>query len=170
MIRRLLALAAISSAAPLSAQAPAPATVAPDYANATSWLCLPGRGDVCSTPLATTALNPNGYGSTGQSTIATDPPLDCFYVYPTVSRDQGMNSDLKPSEEIGAAQVQFARFAGVCRPFAPLYRQMTLGAVAAFSAPLARSPIATSPRHGATIWRRRTAAGRSFWSATARAA
>ena len=134
MIRRLLALAAISSAAPLSAQAPAPATVAPDYAKATSWLCLPGRGDVCSTPLATTALNPNGYGSTGQSTIATDPPLDCFYVYPTVSRDQGMNSDLKPSEEIGAAQVQFARFAGVCRPFAPLYRQMTLGAVAAFSA------------------------------------
>ena len=134
MIRRLLALAAISSAAPLSAQAPAPATVAPDYANATSWLCLPGRGDVCSPPLATTALNPTGYGSTGQSTIATDPPLDCFYVYPTVSRDQGMNSDLKPSEEIGAAQVQFARFAGVCRPFAPLYRQMTLGAVAAFSA------------------------------------
>jgi hypothetical protein len=45
-----------------------------------------------------------------------------------------MNSDLKPLEETGAAEVQFARFAGVCRTFAPLYRQMTLGAVAAFSA------------------------------------
>ena len=57
----------------------------------------------------------NGYGANGQSKVAKDPPLDCFYVYPTVSRDQGMNSDLNPSEENGAAQVQFARFAGVCR-------------------------------------------------------
>ena len=54
----------------------------------------PAARDACSTPLATTALNPNGYGSIGRSTVAKDPPLDCFYVYPTVSRDQGMNSDL----------------------------------------------------------------------------
>ncbi len=46
-----------------------------------------------------------------------------------------MNSDLNPGgEEQGAAQSQFARFAGVCRPFAPIYRQMTLAAVAAFAA------------------------------------
>lgn len=107
---------------------------APDYTKDSAWLCLPGRADACSTPLATTALNPNGYGSTGQSTVAKDPPLDCFYVYPTVSRDQGLNSDLNAAEELGAAQVQFARFASVCRTFAPLYRQMTLGAVAAYSA------------------------------------
>ena len=117
-------------ASPAPAQAPA---AAPDYTQASGWLCLPGRGDVCSRPLATTALNPNGYGSVGQSSVAKDPPLDCFYVYPTVSRDQGLNSDLKPAEETGAAEVQFARFAGVCRTFAPLYRQMTLGAVAAYS-------------------------------------
>ena len=126
----LLAAAALM-AAPLLAQPPSPA---PDYAKDSSWLCLPGRGDICSTPLPTTALSPNGYGSNGVSTVEKDPPLDCFYVYPTVSRDQGMNSDLKPSEELGAAEVQFARFAGVCRTFAPLYRQMTLGAVAAFTA------------------------------------
>src|SRR6476469_3003869 len=119
------------SAAPAAAQAP---PTAPDYSKDTSWLCLPGRQDTCSTPLPTTALSPNGYGSTGLSTVAKDPSLDCFYVYPTVSRDQGLNSDLKPSEENGAAQAQFARFAGVCRTFAPLYRQMTLGAVAAYSA------------------------------------
>ncbi len=129
----LLAAAALAAAAPLPAQAPS-APAAPDYTKDSGWLCLPGRGDVCSTPLATTALNANGYGSTGQSTVAKDPPIDCFYVYPTVSRDQGLNSDLKPSEENGAAQTQFARFAGVCRTFAPLYRQMTLGAVAAYSA------------------------------------
>ena len=129
----VIAVAALTAAIPAPAS-PQPVASAPDYNSASSWLCLPGRADVCSTPLATTALNPNGYGSTGQSSVAKDPPLDCFYVYPTVSRDQGMNSDLKASEEIGAAQVQFARFAGVCRTFAPIYRQMTLGAVAAFAA------------------------------------
>jgi hypothetical protein len=133
MRRFLLIAAALSFAAPVSAQTNGPAG-APDYSKDSSWLCLPGRKDVCSTPLPTTALNPNGYGSTGQSAVAKNPPLDCFYVYPTVSRDQGMNSDLKPSEEIGTAAVQFARFAGVCRTFAPLYRQMTLGAIAAYSA------------------------------------
>ena len=46
-----------------------------------------------------------------------------------------MNSDLNVDDsERGAAQVQFARFAGVCRTFAPIYRQMTLGAVAAAAA------------------------------------
>ena len=109
-------------------------SAAPDYSKDSSWLCLPGRADVCSSPLATTALNPNGYGSIGQSSVAKDPPLDCFYVYPTVSRDQGLNSDLKAAEEFGMAQVQFTRFASECRTFAPLYRQMTLGAVAAYSA------------------------------------
>ena len=113
----------------LAAQA-APAT-APDYASDATWLCLPGRADVCSTPLATTALNPNGYGSTGRSSVAADPQLDCFYVYPTVSRDRGLNSDLNAAEERAAAETQFARFASTCRPFAPVYRQMTTGAIAA---------------------------------------
>jgi hypothetical protein len=55
-------------------------------------------------------------------------------VYPTVSRDQGLNSDLTPAEERGAVQVQFGRFAGVCRTYAPLYRQMTMAAVATVAA------------------------------------
>jgi hypothetical protein len=82
----------------LLAAAAQAAAAAPDYSNASAWICLPGRKDVCSTPLATTALNANGYGSTGQSTVAKDPPVDCFYVYPTVSQDQGLNSDLNVSE------------------------------------------------------------------------
>jgi hypothetical protein len=134
-MRRISVLAAAVLAAvtprPAAAQSTAPA---PDYSKDAAWLCLPGRADVCSTPLGTTALNPNGYGSTGQSSVAKDPPIDCFYVYPTVSRDQAMNSDLNVSEEKGATQVQFARFASVCRTFAPIYRQMTLGAIAAYSA------------------------------------
>lgn len=105
------------------------------YSDPFTWLCLPGRKDVCSTPLPTTALNPNGYGSNGLSPVAKDPPIDCFYVYPTVSSDQGFNSDLLPGrEEKLAAETQFARFASVCRPFAPMYRQMTLASVAAYAA------------------------------------
>jgi hypothetical protein len=84
------------------------------------------------TPLPTTALSPRGYGSNGLSPVANgSAKVDCFYVYPTVSRDQGMNSDLSVSEENGAAASQFARFAGTCRPFAPVYRQMTSAAIGA---------------------------------------
>jgi hypothetical protein len=127
-----LTAAALTAAAPLPAQSNTPA---PDYAKDSTWLCLPGRSDTCSTPLATTALNPNGYGSTGQSAVAKDPPIDCFYVYPTVSTDKAMNSDLDVDRsETLATESQFARFASVCRPFAPIYRQMTLSAVAAYSA------------------------------------
>jgi len=111
-------------------------TPAPDYGKPSNWLCLPGRTDLCTTPLPTTALNPNGYGSTGRSPVAKNAGIDCFYVYPTMSRDGGMNSDLRPGdgEEKAAIVSQFARFAGSCRTFAPVYRQMTLGAVAAAAA------------------------------------
>ena len=126
----LIAAAALAAATPVPTQPQAP--TAPDYSKPSSWLCLPGRKDICSTPLPTTALNPNGYGSTGLSTVAKDPPLDCFYVYPTVSADPGLNSDLNTGrEERLVTETQFARFASVCRPFTPIYRQMTLAAVAA---------------------------------------
>jgi hypothetical protein len=129
----LAAAAALFAAAPASAQ-PA-ATPAPNYSSESAWLCLPGRSDTCSTPLATTALSANGYGSNGRSEVAKDPPLDCFYVYPTVSNDQGVNSDLNPGrEEKIAAEAQFARFASVCRTYAPIYRQMTVASIAAFAA------------------------------------
>jgi len=117
---------------PAVAQPATPTTV--DYAQDSSWLCLPGRTDVCSAPLATVALNANGYGSVGKSVPAKDPPLDCFYVYPTVSRDDGMNSDLNMNEETFAAAAQAARYASVCKVYAPKYRQMTVGAILAFSA------------------------------------
>ena len=112
------------------------ASAAPEYSKPANWLCLPGRADVCSTPLRTTALNPNGYGSSGLSPVAKDSGVDCFIVYPTVSRDAGMNSDLNPGggEEKASIVSQFARFSSACRTYAPMYRQMTLGAVTAAAA------------------------------------
>ena len=127
---------ALLLAASLFAVQATAATSAPDYGKAANWLCLPGRTDVCTTPLPTTALKPNGYGSTGRSTVAKGTNVDCFVVYPTVSRDSGMNSDLLPGdgEEKASVSSQFARFSGSCRMFAPMYRQMTLAAVTAASA------------------------------------
>jgi hypothetical protein len=150
----LLSILAATAAVPAAAQPIAPA---PDYSKPASWLCLPGRADTCSRPLPTTALNPNGYGHVGNSRPpATPPPVDCFYVYPTVSRDRGMNSDLVPDNaETSAVQSQFARFARVCRTFAPLYRQLTMAAVTASAVGTdltASSAIAY--RDVAAAWRR----------------
>jgi len=127
-----VAAAMLTFTAPVHAQ-----SAAPNYAHDSSWLCLPGRADVCSAPLPTTELAAGGYGPVSTSTVANDPALDCFYVYPTVSTDQGLNSDMVAGrEEQLMAQTQFARFASVCRTFAPVYRQMTLGSIAAYSAGL----------------------------------
>ena len=128
MKRLAIALGLAFAPAPLAAQAPQ--TEAVDYSSAASWLCLPGRDDPCGRPLPTAALNPNGFGSVGEVRPAADPPIDCFYVYPTVSRDAALNSDMNAgAEEQATAAVQFARFATLCRPFAPLYRQATLAAI-----------------------------------------
>ncbi len=131
-MRFLIAAAAAFAAVPAFAQPARPAPV--DYSKESSWLCLPGKADVCSAPLLTTAVTPAGYGQRTNSRPAKDPPLDCFYVYPTVSRDQGLNSDLNLSEEIPAAAAQAARFSSVCKVYAPKYRQMTVGAIVAFAA------------------------------------
>jgi hypothetical protein len=119
----------IAALAPAQPAQPTPA--APDYAQQSSWICLPGRSDTCSKPVATTELTASGYGARTDSKAAADPPVDCFYVYPTVSHDAGMNSDLDVSEELPTTQAQLAPFGSVCRTYAPLYRQMTLGSIAA---------------------------------------
>ena len=118
--------------APAATAQPGPA-ISVDYANGANWLCRPGRADVCSRQPVVTALLPTGYGSRVPARRLADPAVDCFYGYPTVSQDQGRNTDLAAGdrEEVYAAQSQLARFAGVCRPFAPIYRQMTLASVAA---------------------------------------
>jgi hypothetical protein len=130
-MKRILLAALALAATPAFAQTPPPpAPPAPvDYANAANWVCLPGRADVCGQPQPTADLNPNGYGPVVPTTIAADPPIDCFYVYPTVSRDPGLNSDLTPGEEPAVAAAQFGRFSSVCKTYAPLYRSATLSAI-----------------------------------------
>ncbi|MEO6433713.1 MAG: DUF3089 domain-containing protein [Sphingomicrobium sp.] len=127
------ALAAASAASAQSPPAPRPGTAA-NYADDRRWLCLPGRPGPCASAAETVELGPNGYGAKIRTVAAKEPPLDCFYVYPTVSSDGGTNSDLVSGrEERRIAEVQAARFSSVCRVYAPLYRQMTLSTVVAYA-------------------------------------
>ena len=124
----LLLLVATIAAAPADPASDGPTGPA-DYANQANWLCLPGRTDACASP-DTVELGPNGYGAPVVTQAAADPPADCFYLYPTVSRDPGPNSDLSPGmEERAAVAIQFARYASVCRPYVPVYRSGTVAAV-----------------------------------------
>jgi hypothetical protein len=149
---RTAAAAALLLGTPAAAQTPASA---PDYRQDIAWLCLPGRADTCGRPLATTALNPNGYGSTGQVVPEKNAKIDCFYVYPTVSRDPGLNSDLAPGlEENATAAVQLARFGTVCRTFAPIYRQVTATALPrAFAGEDIRPNFATAYADVLAAWK-----------------
>jgi hypothetical protein len=70
-----------------------------------------------------------GDGTLTKETWKANPnaPIDCFYVYPTVSTDPTPFSDMTADPaETNVVKQQFARFASQCRPYAPLYRQVTL--------------------------------------------
>lgn len=127
----------ILSGSCLLAAAPAAAD-ANDYADPASWLCLPGEDDACNQDLDATIIHADGRTEIESFAAATDPAIDCFYVYPTVSNDPGPNADMHAGpEELAVIRAQFARFGSVCRTFAPLYRQVTLTAL--------RSAIAGQP-------------------------
>jgi hypothetical protein len=98
-----------------------------NYGDATSWLCRPGQRDACDVDLTTTVIAPGGKLSRETWTADPDAPVDCFYVYPTVSTDATPNSDMIADEaERNVIKQQFARFASKCRAYAPIYRQITL--------------------------------------------
>jgi hypothetical protein len=109
-----------------------PAAAKNDYSKAETWLCRPGRQDACAADLTTTVVAANGKLTEEKWKANPKAPIDCFYVYPTVSNDETPNSDMNAGpEERSVVQHQFARFGSQCRPYAPLYRQITLTALRA---------------------------------------
>ena len=60
------------------------------------------------------------------SKAVANPPIDCLYVYPTVSSEDQGNLDMQIQlPQIFVAQAQASRFSQVCRVYAPMYRQIT---------------------------------------------
>ena len=108
------------------------------------WLCRPGLAhNPCVTSLQTGIFSPGG---TLQSTVTPqanpDAPVDCFYVYPTVSAETSVLSDLKiQATERDVALYQAAYYQSVCRVYAPMYHQVTLTGAA--------EPLAITPAYAA---------------------
>lgn len=98
------------------------------YDDPTHWVCRPDTDDVCDGDLDTTVVEADGSTSVERFEALADAPVDCFYVYPTISRDATAFSDFEasPDEEGFVTQQQAARLGSVCRVFAPVYRQVTL--------------------------------------------
>jgi hypothetical protein len=165
----MLAAAIAGPGAARSQDAPA-VSPPPDYAHDGAWLCRPARADACRANLDTTVIEPAGASHVEPFRPAASPPIDCFYVYPTISRDPGLYSDLSPGpdEEAASARSQFARFASRCRVFAPVYRQFTLTSLFAAQRPGAAARVADWSIPYADVraaWReylRRDNAGRGF--------
>jgi hypothetical protein len=142
-------LALAAAAQPPAGSPPQPgAQEKVDYSKPYNWLCLPGRQDACTVDLTATVIQANG--KVKEEKFVSDPnaPIDCFYVYPTVSRDPGGISDLIPQadQEGRTVKGQFARLGAKCRLFAPMYRQATLAAIGRAPAPAGGA----APARGAT--------------------
>jgi hypothetical protein len=104
--------------------APAPA----QESSSTVWLCRPGLpNNPCESDLTTTVVAPDGTQKVVRAKPAKRPPVDCFYVYPSVSAQPTVNANLDVDPELTAvAAFQASRFSQTCRVFAPVYPQLTV--------------------------------------------
>jgi hypothetical protein len=139
-LKQLLICAALAASLsqPATAVAQPPATAAPaaeaappkpnDYADPKAWLCRPGRkDDACAVDHTTTVVAADGKLTREPWSADPNAPIDCFYVYPTISTDPTPTADMTADPaELNVVRQQFARFASKCKPYAPLYRQITL--------------------------------------------
>ena len=162
----VFALAVLAEVLPL---VPVPTPKPPDYDQPSSWLCRPDRSDACAKPTTATVFENDGGKRVITSTPDPAAKIDCFYVYPTVSHATGDNAPIAATgDEIGAARIQLARFASVCRTFAPALSPGDARRTAEGHRPQrvrraarARSPIPTCSPPGRTTSRTTTPAAAS---------
>jgi hypothetical protein len=113
----------------------------------TVWLCRPGLlNDPCATSLNATTVSSNGTSSAVPPQTKAKQKVDCFFVYPTVSAELRVNSDLRiQPAEVGVAEDEAERFSQVCKVWAPMYRQVTELALS--------KGLGNSPKAGSTAYR-----------------
>ena len=107
----------------------ATALAVPSATAKTVWLCRPDNGaDPCHKSLTATVVSPQGkVGGRDEPETTSRAPVDCFYVYPTVSEETKPQADFAKTPSLKAvARVQASRFRTACRIWAPVYRQITL--------------------------------------------
>ena len=119
-----LALACLAAAIGVAAAAAPAAASSGD----TTWICKPGQADdLCAGTIDGTTIPPPGEDAQPLGyTRPKNPPIDCFYLYPTQSEQPGPNANLDKDPPIRRVVVQQARmFSSVCDVYAPMYRQVT---------------------------------------------
>lgn len=127
-MRSLIAASALGTALALGWSAGAPQAAQADVV----WLCRPGQQpNPCRESQRTTIYEADGSSRVEDKPLPANPPVDCFFVYPTVSGQQSTNANKDKDEElIAIARYQAARFSERCRIYAPVYRQLTLVSIA----------------------------------------
>ncbi len=107
-----------------------PGHVSPVYSDPALWICRPGSAsDHCSRDLDATELLPDGSRRVVPHVPAQDAPFDCFYVHPTTESVAGLDEDLsEPNTELDPILNHAARFNGLCKVYAPFYRQVGITA------------------------------------------
>ena len=94
----------------------------------TVWLCRPGsRDNPCLADPSYTTVSASGSESVVKERAGESSKFDCFYVYPTVSKQTTENANLHiEAQETSVAISQASRFSQVCKVYAPMYPQVTL--------------------------------------------
>jgi hypothetical protein len=108
-----------------------PALAASAASAETTWLCKPGLAkNPCESNLTSTVQFGDGSSFVLKAQPAPSAPIDCFYVYPTVSSQFTENANLEVGpEETQIAIDQASRFSQTCKVYAPIYPQLTIPAI-----------------------------------------
>ena len=129
--RHLLLLALAASCHPPRRDEPPRHDDDAAYARDTMWACRPDLpGDVCHGDLTATEIHADGTRTIVPHVPLADPPIDCFYVYPTVDMHLrgGNHADLDDVDDVRrTVRTQAARFTETCAVYAPIYRQVSIG-------------------------------------------
>jgi len=100
----------------------------------TVWLCKPGKKpDPCMSDRTATVVSYSGetrHEALQKPIRHGKASVDCFYVYPTVSEQEGPNANFEiEPQETQIAIDQASRFSQDCKVYAPVYEQLTLKAI-----------------------------------------
>src|SRR3954451_926222 len=125
------------------------------HAEDVAWLCRPGvEPNPCVGDQTTRYYEPDGSSRVATPAVRANPPIDCFYVYPTVSNQPTPNATPTPDPEVRSIAVyQAQRFSTRCRVYAPLYREVTAAGVTVASQTHDTTPYETAYEGVAAAWK-----------------
>lgn len=92
------------------------------------WLCQPGLADnPCRSNDTANVVPRTGPTTLQKASAATNPPIDCFFIVPTVSRQRSLSANLQiQKSETTAVELEASRFSADCDVYAPVYPEVTL--------------------------------------------